>query len=319
MRRNILVAGGLGFIGTNLSLRLLEEGHAVYCIDNMCTSRAGNKQLLESHPNFNFILQDITFPIKLSIKLDEIYNLACPASPIHYQTRPIETIMCSVLGVRNLLEIAQANDCKILQASTSEVYGRPDRNPQIESYWGNVNPIGVRSCYDEGKRCAESLLMSYHKRYGTKIKIARIFNAYGPYMSSDDGRVIPNFIKQALTGKPLTVYGDGSQTRSLIYIDDLVEGLIRLMRTDVDITGPMNLGNPYESTISELASLVLKLTRSCSKITYHELPQDEPLVRCPDINLAHQVLGGWHPNVCLEDGLKSTITYFRNLVIFPKI
>lgn len=309
--KRILVTGGAGFIGSHLCERLLNEGKEVLCVDNFYTCCKQNILHLLKNPYFEVIRHDITFP--LYIEVDEIYNLACPASPVHYQFDPVQTVKVSVHGSINMLGLAKRLKIKILQASTSEVYGDPQIHPQPETYWGNVNPIGPRACYDEGKRCAETLFMAYHKQHNLRIKIARIFNTYGPRMHINDGRVVSNFIVQALRGEPLTVYGDGSQTRSFCYIDDMVDGLIRLMNSPDEITGPINLGNPHEITILELAELILKLTKSKSKIEFRPLPQDDPIRRQPDIRLAKELLQ-WEPKTPLEEGLIKTIEYFKKLL-----
>lgn len=307
--KRILITGGAGFIGSHLSERLLEEGHEVICLDNFFTGSKRNIVHLLDHPYFELVRHDVTMPYFAEV--DEIYNLACPASPIHYQYNPIKTVKTSVMGAINMLGLAKRVKAKILQASTSEVYGDPQVHPQPESYWGHVNPIGKRACYDEGKRAAETLFVNYHEQNGVKIKIARIFNTYGPKMMPDDGRVVSNFIIQALRNEPITIYGDGSQTRSFQYISDLVEGLVRLMNTGDDFTGPVNLGNPGEFTILELAEKVLGLIpESRSKIIHKPLPEDDPRQRQPDISLAKKVLA-WEPKVPLEEGLRHTIEYFR--------
>ena len=310
--KKILVTGGAGFIGSHLCERLLNEGNEVICLDNYFTGSKNNVVHLLDNPYFELIRHDVTMPF--FIEVDEIYNLACPASPIHYQYNPIKTIKTSVMGAINMLGLAKRIKAKILQASTSEVYGDPDIHPQPETYWGKVNPIGSRSCYDEGKRCAESLFVNYHKQNNVRIKIVRIFNTYGPNMHPNDGRVVSNFIVQALQDKPITIYGDGSQTRSFQYVDDLVEGMIRMMNTPDEVTGPVNIGNPGEFTILELAQKVIALTGSKSKIEFHELPEDDPMQRNPDITKAGELLGGWQPKIHLEEGLKNTIDYFRKIV-----
>jgi UDP-glucuronate decarboxylase len=309
-RKRILVTGGAGFLGSHLIDRLLEKGHEVLCVDNLFT---GTKRNLEHHhaqPRFEFVRHDVTFPLYL--EADEIYNLACPASPIHYQHDPVQTTKTSVHGAINMLGLAKRLKCRILQASTSEVYGDPAVHPQTEDYWGNVNPIGPRSCYDEGKRCAETLFFDYHRQHSLEIKVARIFNTYGPRMHPGDGRVVSNFIVQALKGEPITLYGDGNQTRSFCYVDDLIDGLIRLMESPADVTGPINLGNPVEFTMRELAELVLSETGSSSSIVNQPLPQDDPRQRKPNIALAQEKLA-WSPKVPLQEGLKSTIAYFQSI------
>jgi UDP-glucuronate decarboxylase len=309
--KRVLVTGGGGFIGSHLCERLLSEGNEVLCVDNFFTGAKGNIAHLITNPYFEVLRHDITFP--LFIEVDEIYNLACPASPIHYQLDPVQTIKTAVHGAINMLGLAKRLKIRILQASTSEVYGNPSVHPQPETYWGSVNPIGVRSCYDEGKRCAETLFFDYHRQHKLKIKVARIFNTYGPRMHQNDGRVVSNFIIQALKGENITVYGDGSQTRSFCYIDDMIEGMIRLMNTPDDITGPVNLGNPSEISILELAEKILKMANSKSRIVFKSLPQDDPVRRCPDIRLAKKVLK-WGPKVCLEEGLEKTAAYFKKVL-----
>jgi UDP-glucuronate decarboxylase len=306
----IMVTGGAGFLGSHLCDRLLAAGHDILCVDNFYTSTRRNIIHLLEHPNFELMRHDVTFP--LYVEVDRIYNLACPASPIHYQRDPVQTTKTIVHGAINMLGLAKRTRSRILQASTSEVYGDPELHPQPESYWGNVNPIGVRSCYDEGKRCAETLFFDYRRQHNMPIKVARIFNTYGPRMLPNDGRVVSNFIMQALHGDDITIYGDGSQTRSFCYVDDLVEGLIRLMESDEDITGPINLGNPGEFSIKELAEKVVSMTGSGSKIVYQPLPQDDPTQRQPDITQAREKLN-WQPKVALEDGLKPTVEYFSEL------
>jgi UDP-glucuronate decarboxylase len=308
MEKRILVTGGAGFIGSHLCESLLARGHHVICLDNFFTGHRQNVAHLLSNPRFEIIRHDITMP--LSIEADMIYNMACPASPVHYQYDPIKTMKTSVIGALNLLEEARRTRARILQASTSEVYGDPEVHPQKESYRGNVNPIGIRACYDEGKRAAETLFFDYARQYGTEIRVVRIFNTYGPRMDPDDGRVVSNFIVQALRGEPLTIYGDGSQTRSFCYVDDLVRGIIDLMEVD-GFTGPMNLGNDGEFTVRELAEMVLELTGSKSKITYLPLPQDDPIKRRPDLSLAREKIG-YAPAVPLREGLIRTIEYFKN-------
>lgn len=310
--KKILVTGGAGFIGSHLCERLLNEGNEVICLDNFFTGSKSNVVHLIDKPYFELIRHDVTMPF--FIEVDEIYNLACPASPIHYQYNPIKTIKTSVMGAVNMLGLAKRIKAKILQASTSEVYGDPTVHPQTESYWGNVNPIGSRSCYDEGKRCAESLFVNYHKQNDVKIKIIRIFNTYGPRMHPNDGRVVSNFIVQALSNKPITIYGDGKQTRSFQYVDDLVEGMIRMMATPLDVTGPVNIGNPGEFTMLELADKIIGLTGSKSKIEFYPLPEDDPIQRKPDISLAKSVLNNWEPKVNLENGLIKTIEYFKKAI-----
>ena len=308
--KRILVTGGAGFLGSHLCERLVAAGHDVLCVDNYFTGRRENVAHLIGHPRFEIMRHDVTFP--LYVEVDEIYNLACPASPIHYQHDPVQTTKTSVHGAINMLGLAKRLRAKILQASTSEVYGDPQVHPQREGYWGHVNPIGFRSCYDEGKRCAETLFFDYHRQHRLRIKVARIFNTYGPRMHPQDGRVVSNFIMQALAGEPITIYGDGSQTRSFCFVDDLIEGLIRLMETPDEVTGPMNIGNPVEMTIKELAEAVIELTGSSSKLVHKALPQDDPIQRQPDIGFARSALG-WEPQVTLRDGLSKTISYFRAL------
>jgi len=305
-----LVAGGAGFIGSNLCDRLVKDGYNVLCIDNLYTGCTENIKHLLSSDAFSFINHDVTMPISVD-DVSMIFNLACPASPVHYQKDAVYTTKTAVLGTLNLLELARTTNCPIIQASTSEVYGDPLSHPQKEEYYGNVNPIGVRSCYDEGKRCAESLCMDYHRQYGVQVKIIRIFNTYGPRMAANDGRVVSNFIMQALHGKNLTIYGDGSQTRSFQYVDDLVEAIIRVMGTVPSFTGPINLGNPEEVTIRDLANTVINLIESNSHIESRPLPQNDPQRRRPDISLAKKCLGGWHPQISIEEGLKRTIDYFK--------
>ncbi|RBP49164.1 UDP-glucuronate decarboxylase [Arenicella xantha] len=311
MTKKILVTGGAGFLGSHLCERLLDAGHEVLCADNYYTGNKSNILHLMENPRFELMRHDVTFP--LYVEVDEIYNLACPASPIHYQHDPVQTTKTSVHGAINMLGLAKRVGAKILQASTSEVYGDPSIHPQVESYWGNVNPIGIRSCYDEGKRCAETLFFDYHRQHQLRIKVMRIFNTYGPRMHPDDGRVVSNFIVQALKGEPITIYGDGSQTRSFCYVDDLVEGMIRLMATGDEVTGPINIGNPNEFTIMELAKAVIAETGTESKIIQLDLPSDDPKQRKPDISLAESVLG-WAPTVELEAGLQHTVAYFRSLL-----
>jgi UDP-glucuronate decarboxylase len=309
--KKILVTGGAGFIGSHLCERLLNEGNEVICLDNYFTGSKRNVVHLIDNPFFELIRHDVTEPF--FIEVDEIYNLACPASPIHYQYNPIKTIKTSVMGAVNMLGLAKRIRAKILQASTSEVYGDPKIHPQTEDYWGHVNPIGMRSCYDEGKRCAESLFMNYYHQNNVRIKIIRIFNTYGTRMHPQDGRVVSNFIIQALNNNDITIYGDGNQTRSFQYVDDLVEGMIRMMATGDDFIGPVNIGNPIEFTIRELAEKVIQLTGARSKLIFMPLPQDDPTQRQPDISLAKKVLGGWEPKVHLEEGLLKTIAYFKQL------
>lgn len=310
-RKRILVTGGAGFLGSHLCDRLIEQGHDVLCVDNFFTGSKANVEHLLTHPRFELMRHDVTFP--LYVEVDEIYNLACPASPVHYQHDPVQTTKTSVHGAINMLGLAKRVRAKILQASTSEVYGDPQIHPQPESYWGHVNPIGIRSCYDEGKRCAETLFFDYHRQHRLQIKVARIFNTYGPRMHPADGRVVSNFIVQALRGEALTVYGEGSQTRSFCYVDDLVDGLMRLMNTDDSVTGPINIGNPGEFTIRQLAEKVLALTGSSASIAFKPLPSDDPTQRRPVIDQARSLLG-WEPKVALEQGLPATIEYFRKLL-----
>jgi len=310
--KRILVTGGAGFIGSHLCERLLSENNEVICLDNFFTGSKQNIIHLEGNPYFEIVRHDITTPYV--VEVDEIYNLACPASPVHYQYNAIKTVKTSVMGAINVLGLAKRLHAKVLQASTSEVYGDPTVHPQTESYWGNVNPIGPRSCYDEGKRCAETLFMNYNLQNNVNIKIIRIFNTYGPRMHPNDGRVVSNFIVQALNGQDITIYGEGKQTRSFQYVDDLLEGMIRMMATKDDITGPINVGNPVEFSMLELAEMVLRLTKSKSKLTFKPLPQDDPTQRKPDISLAKKELDGWEPKVPLEEGLEKTIFYFKNLL-----
>jgi UDP-glucuronate decarboxylase len=309
--RRVLVTGGAGFIGSHLCERLLEMGYDVLCVDNFFTGTRRNIEHLLGHPRFEILRHDITFP--LYIEIDEIYNLACPASPVHYQRDPVQTTKTSVLGAINMLGLAKRLRCRILQASTSEVYGDPEVHPQQESYWGHVNPIGPRSCYDEGKRCAETLFFDYRRQHNLKIKVLRIFNTYGPRMQPNDGRVVSNFIIQALNNQPITIYGDGQQTRSFCFVDDLVGGMIGLMNTPDKITGPINCGNPNELTIRELAEKVIAMTGSRSRIIHQPLPQDDPRQRRPDISQAQEVLD-WRPTVMLIEGLQRTIAYFEQLL-----
>ena len=309
--KRILVTGGAGFIGSHLCERLLDQGHEVLCVDNFYTGTRRNVARLLDNPNFELMRHDVTFP--LFVEVDEIYNLACPASPIHYQYDPVQTTKTSVHGAINMLGLAKRRRAKIFQASTSEVYGDPTVHPQVEEYWGNVNPIGFRSCYDEGKRCAETLFFDYRRQHNLRIKVARIFNTYGPRMHPNDGRVVSNFVVQALKGEAITLYGDGQQTRSFCFVDDLVEGFLRLMATDDEVTGPINLGNPGEFTIKQLAELVIQLTGSKSTIEYRPLPQDDPRQRQPDISKAKAVLD-WQPTIQLEEGVQRTIAYFDDLL-----
>jgi UDP-glucuronate decarboxylase len=310
-RKRVLVTGGAGFIGSHLCAALVAGGDDVICLDNYFTGVKDNVAPLMDAPNFELLRHDVTFP--LYVEVDEIYNLACPASPIHYQYDPVQTTKTSVHGAINMLGLAKRTGAKILQASTSEVYGDPDVHPQTEDYWGNVNPIGPRACYDEGKRCAETLFFDYYRQHQTRIRVARIFNTYGPRMRADDGRVVSNFIVQALRGETLTIYGDGSQTRSFCYVDDLVGGLVALMNAPDSLTGPINLGNPVEFSIRQLAELVIDLTGAGAGIEDHPLPEDDPMQRCPDITLAKDNLG-WQPSVQLRDGLAGTIDYFKTQI-----
>ena len=310
-QKRILVTGGAGFLGSHLCERLLNLGHDVLCVDNFFTGSKRNIQSLLDNQNFELLRHDVTFP--LYVEVDEIYNLACPASPVHYQFDPVQTTKTSVHGAINMLGLAKRIKATIFQASTSEVYGDPKIHPQTENYWGHVNPIGIRSCYDEGKRCAETLFFDYYRQHNLEIKVARIFNTYGPKMHPNDGRVISNFIVQALKNEPITVFGDGSQTRSFCYVDDLIEAFIRLMNTEAEFTGPMNLGNPVEFSIAEAAERIVELVGSRSSITYLPLPADDPTQRQPDISLAKEKLG-WEPKVPLDEGLKSTIRYFDELL-----
>jgi len=305
--KRILVTGGAGFLGSHLCERLLNDGHDVLCVDNFYTSTRRNILHLLDNPNFELMRHDVTFP--LYVEVDQIYNMACPASPIHYQRDPVQTTKTIVHGAINLLGLAKRTGARILQASTSEVYGDPQVHPQTEDYWGNVNPIGVRSCYDEGKRCAETLFFDYYRQYETKIKVARIFNTYGPRMLPNDGRVVSNFIVQALSGQDITIYGDGSQTRSFCYVDDLIDGLVALMNSGDDFVGPVNLGNPGEFSIKELAEKVVEMTGSGSEIVFNDLPQDDPTQRKPDISIAERELG-WVPTVGLDEGLVPTVEFF---------
>ncbi|MCL6678048.1 SDR family oxidoreductase [Sphingomonas sp. RG327] len=307
-QKRILVTGGAGFLGSHLCDRLIAAGHEVLCVDNLFTGTRKNIAHLLDNPSFEFMRHDITFP--LYVEVDEIYNLACPASPIHYQHDPIQTTKTSVHGAINMLGLAKRLNARILQASTSEVYGDPNVHPQTEDYWGHVNPIGPRSCYDEGKRCAETLFFDYHRQLGLKIKVARIFNTYGPRMHPNDGRVVSNFIVHALQGIPITLYGDGSQTRSFCYVDDTVDGLVRLMESPDEVTGPINIGNPVEMTIGDLARKIIERTNSASSTEFHDLPADDPTQRQPNISRARDLLG-WEPKVTLDDGLEKTIAFFR--------
>ena len=310
-RKRILITGGAGFLGSHLCRRLLNGGNDIICVDNFFTGTKENIIDLFQDPHFELLRHDITFP--LYVEVDEIYNLACPASPIHYQHDPVQTTKTSVHGAINMLGLAKRVGAKIFQASTSEVYGDPIVHPQPESYWGNVNPVGQRSCYDEGKRCAETLFFDYNRQHNLRIKVARIFNTYGPNMHPNDGRVVSNFIMQALQNKPISIYGDGSQTRSFCYVDDLIEAFVRLMNTTDAITGPINTGNPGEFTILELAKKIIELTGSKSEIEFHELPSDDPTQRQPDISLAREIMD-WQPKIKLEEGLKKTIPYFVSLL-----
>ena len=311
LRKRVMVTGGAGFLGSHLCERLLEEGHEVLCVDNFFTGRKENISHLVGNPSFELLRHDVTFP--LYVEVDEIYNLACPASPIHYQRDPVQTTKTSVHGAINMLGLAKRLKIKILQASTSEVYGDPEVHPQPESYCGNVNPVGVRSCYDEGKRCAETLFFDYHRQHRMQIRVARIFNTYGPRMLPNDGRVISNFIVRALRGEPLTVYGKGSQTRSFCYVDDLIDGLYRLMNAPDEVTGPVNLGNPAELAIGKLAERIINIAGSPSPVEYGALPADDPMQRQPDIALAKKVLQ-WRPTVDLDEGLRRTTAYFREFL-----
>jgi UDP-glucuronate decarboxylase len=316
MTKRILVTGGAGFLGSHLCDRLVRDGHDVLCVDNFFTGAKRNVAHLLTEPNFELLRHDVTFP--LYVEVDEIYNLACPASPIHYQWDPVQTTKTSVHGAINMLGLAKRVKAKILQASTSEVYGDPSVHPQKEDYWGHVNPIGPRACYDEGKRCAETLFFDYRRQHNLPIKVVRIFNTYGPRMHPNDGRVVSNFIVQALKGEPITIYGDGSQTRSFCYVDDLIEGFIKMMGTPDDFTGPINIGNPVETTILELAKTVATLAKSKSKIVHKPLPADDPKQRCPDISQARVTLG-WEPKMSLEVGLQRTIDYFDSLLRNPAV
>jgi len=309
--KRVLVTGGAGFLGSHLCERLLKEGDEVLCVDNFFTGRRSNVEHLLENPRFELLRHDVTFP--LFVEVDEIYNLACPASPVHYQHDPVQTTKTSVHGAINMLGLAKRTGARIFQASTSEVYGDPAVHPQTEDYWGNVNPIGIRSCYDEGKRCAETLFFDYHRQHGIEIKVARIFNTYGPRMHPNDGRVVSNFIVQALKGESITMYGDGSQTRSFCYVDDLIDGFVRLMASDKEITGPVNLGNPGEFTIRQLALQVLEIVEADTNLIEAPLPLDDPKQRKPDISLAQKTLG-WEPAIPLEEGLRRTVDYFRQQV-----
>ncbi len=311
VRKRLMVTGGAGFLGSHLIDRLLDQGHEVLCVDNLFTGTKQNIDHLRGHERFEFMRHDVTMP--LYVEVDEIYNLACPASPVHYQHDPVQTTKTSVHGAINMLGLAKRTGAKIFQASTSEVYGDPVVHPQTEEYWGHVNPIGPRSCYDEGKRCAETLFFDYRRQHNLDIKVARIFNTYGPRMHPSDGRVVSNFIVAALKGEPLTIYGDGSQTRSFCYVDDLIEGFLRLMDTDSEVTGPINIGNPGEFSMRELAEKVIAMTDSKSEVHYLSLPQDDPKQRRPDITKANEILN-WSPKVQLEEGLQKTIDYFRSSI-----
>ena len=308
----ILVTGGAGFIGSHLCRRLLNEGNDVICVDNLFTGSKDNISDLLLNERFEFCFQDVTEPLEF-LNIDQIYNLACPASPVHYQYNPVKTIETNIIGAINVLNLAKINNARVLQASTSEVYGDPLMHPQKETYWGNVNPIGIRSCYDEGKRAAETLFFDYHRQFGVNIKVARIFNTYGPNMQKNDGRVVSNFIVQALEGENISIYGDGKQTRSFCYVSDQVDGLIKLMNSDVNVTGPINIGNPCELTVSEIANFIVSMTESTSQIVYQDLPADDPQKRKPDISLAKEILG-WKPVVELTNGLNQTIDYFSKII-----
>jgi len=309
--RRVLITGGAGFLGSHLAETLLAAGCQVLCVDNFFTGTRRNIEHLLDHKQFDLLRHDVTFP--LFVEVDEIYNLACPASPIHYQRDPVQTTKTSVVGAINMLGLAKRLRCKIFQASTSEIYGDPQEHPQRESYWGNVNPIGARSCYDEGKRCAETLFFDYRRQHRLNIKVARIFNTYGPRMHPNDGRVVSSFIVQALTGRDITIFGEGTQTRSFCYVDDLVDGFVRLMATSADVCGPVNLGNPIELTIREIAEIVIRLTGSRSKLVHRKLPEDDPRQRRPDISRAQEIIG-WTPTIGLEDGLTRTVRYFESLL-----
>jgi len=310
-KKRILVTGGAGFLGSHLCEKLLIQGNEVICVDNFFTGSKDNIHHLKNNPDFELLNHDITFP--LYVQVDEIYNLACPASPIHYQHDPVQTTKTSVHGSINMLGLAKRLNAKIFQASTSEIYGDPEIHPQTENYWGRVNPIGIRSCYDEGKRCAETLFFDYHRQHNLKIKVARIFNTYGPKMQPDDGRVVSNFIIQALQGNDITIYGEGNQTRSFCYVDDLISGIISFMDSEEEFVGPLNLGNPSENSILDLAKMIIRMNESKSKIIYQSLPQDDPTQRQPDISLAKEKLN-WTPKVQLEEGLNKTIEYFKNII-----
>ena len=310
-RKRALVTGGGGFLGSHLCETLLAQGHDVICLDNFYSGTKDNITHLMADPHFELLRHDVTFP--LYVEVDEIFNLACPASPVHYQRDPVQTTKTSVHGAINMLGLAKRTRARILQASTSEVYGDPEMHPQRESYWGRVNPIGIRSCYDEGKRCAETLFFDYHRQYALDVKVVRIFNTYGPRMHPNDGRVVSNFIVQALRGEDITLYGDGSQTRSFCYVDDMIEAMVRMMASPPEVTGPVNIGNPGEFTILELAEAVLRLVGGRSRLRHLPLPQDDPRQRCPDISLARSTLN-WEPRVPLEEGLKRTIAYFRKVI-----
>ncbi|MDM0012607.1 SDR family oxidoreductase [Variovorax sp. J22P168] len=313
--KRMLVTGGAGFLGSHLCDRLIEQGHDVLCVDNFFTGSKRNVEHLLDHPRFELMRHDVTFP--LYVEVDEIFNLACPASPVHYQHDPVQTTKTSVHGAINMLGLAKRVRAKILQASTSEVYGDPDIHPQVEAYWGRVNPIGIRSCYDEGKRCAETLFFDYHRQHQLRIKVVRIFNTYGPRMHLNDGRVVSNFIVQALKGEDITIYGDGQQTRSFCYVDDLLEAMLRMMNTGDDLPGPINIGNPGEFSMLELANKVIELTGSKSKLVKLPLPADDPKQRRPDISMAQKKLDGWAPQTQLEEGLKKTIAYFDQILSEP--
>jgi UDP-glucuronate decarboxylase len=313
--KRMLVTGGAGFLGSHLCDRLIEQGHDVLCVDNFFTGTKRNVEHLLDHPRFELMRHDVTYP--LYVEVDEIFNLACPASPVHYQHDPVQTTKTSVHGAINMLGLAKRVRAKILQASTSEVYGDPEIHPQVESYWGRVNPIGLRSCYDEGKRCAETLFFDYHRQHQLRVKVVRIFNTYGPRMHLNDGRVVSNFIVQALKGEDITIYGDGQQTRSFCYVDDLLDAMLRMMATGDEVPGPINIGNPGEFSMLELANKVIELTGSKSKLVRQPLPADDPKQRRPDISLAQQELGGWAPRTQLEEGLKKTIAYFDQVLSEP--